>query len=315
MIARPSFLPLVVLNQRPAGLGLTLAVSLIGGLMICACGGEETTGPGQQRQAAVQLTFSVHPTEALVRVPITPPVEVAIQDVLGSLIGDATNAVTLAIGVNPSGGTLSGTTTVNAVGGVASFGDLSIDKAGTGYTLGATSGSLTSAVSAGFDIRVLVTFDAFPDGTPITADTILSGDEFAEKGVLLAGAPESSYCASGTSAAILTPPIFNRLEGRNYLSTSQPDNVNRCNGVPVAITFIKSVLRVDLVFAGANVTYTMKVYDMSGALIGTVNQDAVCCNELFEVSFTSPSANISRVTFGRPVSATLVNEIRYTPGG
>jgi hypothetical protein len=198
---------------------------------------------------------------------------------------------------------------VNAVGGVASFGDLSIDKAGTGYTLGATSGSLTSAVSAGFDIRGLVTFDVFPDGTPITADTILSGDEFAEKGVLLAGAPESSYCASGTSAAIRTS------QGRNYLSTSEPDNVNRCSGVPVAITFIKSVLRVDLVFAGASVTYTMKVYDTSGALIGTVNQDAVVGGELFEVSFTSASANISRVTFGRQLAVTLVNEIRYTPGG
>jgi hypothetical protein len=47
----------------------------------------------------------------------------------------ATNAVTLAIGANPSNGTLSGTTTVNAVNGVATFSGLNISKTGTGYLL------------------------------------------------------------------------------------------------------------------------------------------------------------------------------------
>ena len=41
----------------------------------------------------------------------------------------------MAIGTNPGGGTLSGTTTVAAVAGVATFSNLSINKAGTGYTL------------------------------------------------------------------------------------------------------------------------------------------------------------------------------------
>ncbi|MFD1808004.1 hypothetical protein ACFSHQ_07035 [Gemmobacter lanyuensis] len=46
--------------------------------------------------------------------------------------------MTLAIGTNAGSGTLSGTKTVNAVNGVATFSGLSIDKAATGYTLTAT---------------------------------------------------------------------------------------------------------------------------------------------------------------------------------
>lgn len=54
------------------------------------------------------------------------------------------------------GGTLNGTLTKAAVAGVADFSanGLKIDKAGNGYTLNATDGSLTSATSSGFDITV-----------------------------------------------------------------------------------------------------------------------------------------------------------------
>ncbi len=149
-------------------LRLTLAGSLIGGLMIWACGGEETTTSpgGQQQQLATQLAFTVEPTTTTVASSsIMPAVQVAIQGALGNLGAGATDAVTVAIGTNPGRGTLSGTTTVNAVAGVASFTDLTIDQVGTGYTLVATSGSLSSATSAAFGI--------FP---PQPAPPTLSGD-------------------------------------------------------------------------------------------------------------------------------------------
>ena len=49
-------------------------------------------------------------------------------------------------------GTLSGTTIVTAVNGVATFSDLSIDKAGNGYTLVAAASGLTGATSTTFNI-------------------------------------------------------------------------------------------------------------------------------------------------------------------
>jgi hypothetical protein len=62
-------------------------------------------------------------------------------------------SVTIAIGTNPGGGTLSGTTTVAAVAGIATFAtSFSIDAPGTGYTLQATSAGLTAATSNAFNI-------------------------------------------------------------------------------------------------------------------------------------------------------------------
>src|SRR5204862_6084750 len=72
--------------------------------------------------------------------------QVTAQDGNGNTATGFTGNITVAISTNPSTGTLSGTKTVAAVAGVASFSGLSIDKAGTGYTLTATgAGSTTSA--------------------------------------------------------------------------------------------------------------------------------------------------------------------------
>src|SRR5260370_23198247 len=82
---------------------------------------------------------------------ISPAVTVQVLDAFNNLTSSTAN-VTLAIGTNPGGGTLSGTTTVAAVSGVATFSNLSINKTGTGYTLAASSGALTGATSNTFNI-------------------------------------------------------------------------------------------------------------------------------------------------------------------
>src|SRR5207245_10147893 len=58
----------------------------------------------------------------------------------------------VARGAHPGGATLAGTTTVAAVAGVATFGNLSVDKAGTGYTLTTSATGLTGQPSASFII-------------------------------------------------------------------------------------------------------------------------------------------------------------------
>ena len=67
-----------------------------------------------------------------------------VQDANGNVVTSNSSSVTVAIGTNPGSGTLGGTVTVAAVNGVATFSNLSINKAGTGYTLTATDGSLTA---------------------------------------------------------------------------------------------------------------------------------------------------------------------------
>jgi len=86
---------------------------------------------------------------------LSPAVQVTIEDAAGTPVSGTTDAVTLAIGTNPGGATLRGTTTVRAVNGVASFADLSIDRPGTGYTLVATAMSLTGSTSAAFDVHLV----------------------------------------------------------------------------------------------------------------------------------------------------------------
>ncbi len=77
----------------------------------------------------------------------------------------------------PSGATLSGATTVNAVNGVATFADLRIDKAGTLYTLVGTAGGLMPASSSTFNIAV--TLSGF--GTA-TVDGVFSSGEWDNAG-------------------------------------------------------------------------------------------------------------------------------------
>jgi YVTN family beta-propeller protein len=102
--------------------------------------------------AASQLAFTTQPTTAVAGVAIAPAVVVTARDALGNTATGFTGNVGLAIGTNPAGGTLSGTDTVAAVAGVATFSTLSIDRVGTGYTLTAGSGALAGATSGTFDI-------------------------------------------------------------------------------------------------------------------------------------------------------------------
>ncbi len=119
--------------------------------------------------AADHVVFVVQPSNTTAGAPLSPAVRVEIRDRLGNRVTAALDNVTIAILDNPGGGTLSGTNAVAAIGGVATFADLSIEKDGAGYTVQATGGGLTAATSAAFDIIVStadhVTFLAQPSTT------------------------------------------------------------------------------------------------------------------------------------------------------
>jgi hypothetical protein len=91
-----------------------------------------------------QLAFSVQPSTVTAGAVIAPAVVVQAQDAAGNPTSSYTGDVTISIVTNAGGGALTGTVTAAAVGGVATFADLSINKSGTGYTLGAAAGGLTA---------------------------------------------------------------------------------------------------------------------------------------------------------------------------
>jgi Tol biopolymer transport system component len=101
---------------------------------------------------APALRFTVHPSNADVGATITPSVAVTAYDEFGVVDTDFSGDVAIGIGTNPSNGTLSGTRTVTASAGVATFTGLSIDAEGTGYTLEATATGYLAATSNPFNI-------------------------------------------------------------------------------------------------------------------------------------------------------------------
>ncbi len=101
--------------------------------------------------AATQLVLTTQPSNTASGATLSDVV-ITIQDASGNTVTSSTASVTLAIGTNPASGTLSGTKTVAAVGGVATFSTLNIDNAGTGYTLVASATGLTGATSNTFNI-------------------------------------------------------------------------------------------------------------------------------------------------------------------
>jgi hypothetical protein len=106
--------------------------------------------------APAQLVFSSEPTNTTAGAPIAPSVEVAVEDAGGNVVtSDSSTTVTVALGNNPSGDTLGGTLTQTAQNGIATFADLTLGSAATGYTLTATSSpATTTATSSAFDIAI-----------------------------------------------------------------------------------------------------------------------------------------------------------------
>jgi hypothetical protein len=129
----------------------TYTLTATDGLLTSATSSSFTITAG----AASKLAFTTQPGGGASSTAWATQPTVTVQDAYGNTVTSGTGStasVTIAIGTNPGGGTLSGTATVSAVAGVATFGNLSINTPATGYTLTATSGGYTSAVSSLFTI-------------------------------------------------------------------------------------------------------------------------------------------------------------------
>lgn len=113
------------------------------------------------------IAIAQQPTLTAAGAAITPAVLVKLTDTTGAVVPGVT--VTIAIGNNPAGGTLSGTTSaVSDAVGNAAFPNLSIDVPGTGYTLIASATGAGGVASNPFNI-----FVAPP--TALTAAVVLPG--------------------------------------------------------------------------------------------------------------------------------------------
>jgi hypothetical protein len=147
------------------------------------------------------LSFVTQPTNTTASQSISPSVQVKATDSSGAALPFI--AITISIGSNPSGGTLSGTLTQTTdATGIATFSNLSIDKAGSGYTLLASS---TSTITASSQFSITNPCAAFPAGVVpfttlyyVTRDS--AGDAFIVGGLV-----------GGTTQVLQSVPLPNQL--------------------------------------------------------------------------------------------------------
>ena len=98
------------------------------------------------------LVFASQPAASITAGSTIPPLSVQARTAVG-LMPLAGVQVAIAIGQNPAGGVLSGTVTATTdLWGNATFAGLRIDKAGSGYTLAASSPNFAGAVSGAFTV-------------------------------------------------------------------------------------------------------------------------------------------------------------------
>ncbi len=100
---------------------------------------------------ASKLAFVQQPSTSVAGIAITPPVTIYVEDTYGNLVGGDHSSVTVSVYSGPTGATLQGTTTVEALHGVATFSDLTLTTAGL-YQLQASGVNLNGANSAQFSI-------------------------------------------------------------------------------------------------------------------------------------------------------------------
>src|SRR6516225_7163290 len=98
------------------------AVPLAGCLALLAAGCDGGGGGGSGSTSpppptATKLAFGVQPSATTAGLQFAPAVQVVVQDAHGATVMSASTSITVAIGTNPGGGALSGTSTVPAVNG------------------------------------------------------------------------------------------------------------------------------------------------------------------------------------------------------
>ena len=164
----------------------------VSAVVTCGTGSSSPLNGSQQVEftpgPAMQLVFLVQPQSTDAGVPFAPAIQVAAEDTFGNIATEVTGTITVALAPNPKQTTVSGTTSVALVAGVAMFGDLNVRVPDQGYQLVASSTLISSSTTSyPFDISygapssmstlTLTPGSVAADGvTPITAVVTIVND-------------------------------------------------------------------------------------------------------------------------------------------
>lgn len=174
-------------------------------------------------RTATQLAFIGQPTAVVAGQPITPPIRVAFQDDGGATATTAQGTVTLSFSANPTGATLGGTVSVQAVQGIATFNDVRINRAGQPYSLQASTSGLPVATSSTFPVAAgpaaalsILTAPAgsAASGDPLAQQPVIQVRDAFGNAVAQAGVTVTASVATGPGTLGGTTAVVTDLDGR-----------------------------------------------------------------------------------------------------
>jgi hypothetical protein len=207
------------------GLGSPVGEAIISDLV---GGGVTSVGPSSggsgTTTSPTQLAFAQQPTFTYAGDTLSPVI-VDIENSNGSINTTADTYVTLRIASGPSGTILAGTVRVQAIDGVATFSNLTLDSAGT-YTLEATDGSLTPADSVPFFISAVVVVRQIRpylfNGVPLSPIALATQTQnvMQSEGTAVGGSDVSASIANARFAA--AQPISSVFQIDDPFANSSP---------------------------------------------------------------------------------------------
>jgi hypothetical protein len=263
------------LNVNLAGV-YTLTATTNAGAFTRASAAFTVSGP------ATQLLFATQPGGAQSTQPLAPQPVVWLADAGGRVVTtDSTHSVSLTL-TTPNGALLAGTATVTLNHGVATFGSLSVNKAGA-YTLTAkTSAGTFSATSAGLTITpaggTQLAFSAQPVGAP-------------------AGTP------------LATQPVVQLKDGNGNLATGDSTHtvtvaLTTPNGATLAGTRTVTLVNGVATFAGLSVdrigSYTLTATTNAGAFTTASSTFTVTVGPATQLAFQAqPGGAMTGATLSR----------------
>ncbi len=227
--------------------------------------------------SASQLVFTNEPPASTLA-SSTFSTSVTIEDLYGNKVTSDSSTVTIALYANPCGGTLTGTTSKAASGGVASFSGLQITKACSGYQLSGTDIS---------DGPMLATSSPFAITT--------AG---ASKLVFTTEPPASTPSTSTFGVGLTIEDTYGNTVTTDSHTVALSLSTNPCSGTLSGITS-KAASSGVASFSGLQITKACTGYKLSA----TDTSDSLTVTSTAFV-ITAASANVITVVSGNNQSAT-----------
>ncbi len=210
--------------------------------------------------AASKLEFTTHPGGGIAGIPFATQPVVTLEDAFGNIVTGVAQNVAVAIQHNAGpGGTLAGTKTLalDVSTGRATFGGLSIDRAGNGYTLTATGSTVSTApgtvvsapfpVSAGAATHVVVENAADGSGSVLAAQSVTSGTSITiyaisrdGYGNFVANISGDSWTLDNITGSVVSTDLAASIDRKSATFTGRLTGSAAINVVKASLTSVPS---------------------------------------------------------------------------